>query len=186
MADATFDGDNLLILLPAAQTTVDVQTELYSAWKDFVRLDPANRRFPPAFTTEGGTDTVPGEVSGRNFFLRNDLGWRIRPPEEDIEIVLAGNLFAQDTTLVIIVPTLGAFTVLTTIQRSSLALVEQTGISGLTVGEAADLNLIKQMLSGNATVSLDDRTVTVFDTNGVTVLATFDISVDGRIRLRTS
>ena len=186
MADATFNGNALLINLPPAQTTVDIQTELYSAWKEFLLLDPRNRRFPPAFATEGGTTTVPGEVSGRNFFLRNDLGWRIKSPEEDIQIILAGNLFAADTTLPVVIPTVGDFTVLAILQRSSLALVEQTGISGLTVGEAAQLKLVTQLLAGKADVSLDDQTITIFDTNDTTVLAVLGVSVDGRNRTRIS
>ena len=49
-----------------------------------------------------------------------------------------------------------------------------------------DVRLIKQMTSGNATVSVDDLTVTVYDEDNVTVLATFSLSADGRIRTRTS
>ena len=52
--------------------------------------------------------------------------------------------------------------------------------------DQADVRLIKQMTSGNATVSVDDLTVTVYDEDQVTVLATFSLSADGRIRTRTS
>jgi len=68
---------------------------------------------------------------------------------------------------------------------AGLILVE-TAVSGLTPGETADLLLIKQMLAGGAEVSLDDKTVTVFDIDGLTPLATLDISTDGRIRIRLS
>jgi len=47
-----------------------------------------------------------------------------------------------------------------------------------------DVRLIKQMTSGNATVSVDDLSVTVYDEDMVTVLATFSLSADGRIRTR--
>lgn len=71
------------------------------------------------------------------------------------------------------------------IPGNSAGLIKATG-SGLTAGEAADLKLVKQMLAGNATVSPNNLTVTVFDDDGVTPLATFDISADARIRTRTS
>lgn len=134
MADATFNGTTLRIALPPGQTAVDVREELYTAWKEFLLADfPVNGAFPPAFSTEGGTTTVVGEASGRNYFLRNDLGWRIIPPEEDIEIVLSGNLFKTDQDLDMILPTVGGFNVLTTIQRSSLSLIEFTPSSSALV-----------------------------------------------------
>ena len=192
MADATFDGINLIVQLPAAQTSVDVQAEIYSAWKEFLLADKENLRFPQAFTTEGGSPTVPGETSGRNFFLRNDLGWRVRPPEEDINITLVGNLFSTEATLPLIIPTIGAFTVLVNIQRSSLALVEQTGISGLTAQESADLSstqadaaLARKLLGGRRVeISLDDLTVTFYDDDNIAVIAVYSISADGRLRER--
>ena len=56
--------------------------------------------------------------------------------------------------------------------------------------DGKDVKLIKAMVSGDAVVSLDDLTVTVYDpdiiTSPRTVLATFDVSADGRVRLRTS
>lgn len=56
--------------------------------------------------------------------------------------------------------------------------------------DGKDVKIIKAMVSGNAVVSLDDLTVTVYDPDSTgspqTVLATFDISVDGRVRIRTS
>jgi hypothetical protein len=183
MADATFNGLTLTITLPPGQVSVDVRAEIYSAWKEWLLLTHENRRFPPAFTTEGGTDTVPGEVSGRNYFVRNDLGWRVQPSEEDINVTLVGNLFATDSSLPMVIPTVGGFTTLVQIQRSSLALVETTGVV------QADVRLIRQMVAGEVNISLDDRTVTVYDEAGITggiILAEFDISADGRIRLRTT
>lgn len=51
--------------------------------------------------------------------------------------------------------------------------------------DGTDIMITKQMVAGNATVSVDDLTVTVFDEDGTTVIATFDVSADGRIRTRT-
>jgi len=63
--------------------------------------------------------------------------------------------------------------------NNSLLTVTDTGLI-----DQADVLLIKQMTSGNATVSVDDLLVTVYDEDGVTVLATFSLSADGRIRTR--
>lgn len=52
--------------------------------------------------------------------------------------------------------------------------------------EGDDIRLTKQLVAGNAEISSDNLTVTVFDEDGVTVLATFSISADGKIRTRTS
>lgn len=125
MVVPTFDGVNLLIILPSAEPVIDVRVDLYSEWKLWV-LDATNARFPQAFTTEGGQDTAPGEVLGRAYFLRNDLGWRIRNAEEDADVRFDGNFFQADVTLPIFVPTLGTFTVTNRLKFSSLAFVEQS------------------------------------------------------------
>lgn len=122
MADATFDGENLLVLLPAGQTVVLAERELYSAWKEWVKT-ATNSRYPLAFRTTAGDPISPTQEQAAGFFIRNDLGWRIRPPEEDINISIEGSLYAEDTTLPIVTPTVGAFTVLVGIDRSANALV---------------------------------------------------------------
>lgn len=51
----------------------------------------------------------------------------------------------------------------------------------------SDLTVIKQMLAGNATITGDGPwVVTIFDTDGVTVLETFSITADKKIRTRTT
>lgn len=112
MADATFDGDNLVITLPVGETLVDTEVDIYSAWKRFLLADPLNRRFPPAFRTAAGDPLTPGIDAGGYFFIRNDLGWRIRPAEADATVLLTSNLVPQDSSLPILIPTLGTFRVL--------------------------------------------------------------------------
>lgn len=88
-----------------------------------------------------------------------------------------GNLVALDDMDVVIsavLPT--AFTQVLLFSDTSAALLNP-----------ADLNIVKQMLAGNATITGDGPwVVTVFDTDGVTVLETFDISADKKIRTRTT
>lgn len=111
MADATFDGVNLLITLPSGQTGVDTEQDIYSAWKRWVTANNT-ANFPPAFRTIGGDPLTPGIDAGAYFFIRNDLGWRIKPAEEDATVLLTGNLAPQDSSLPILIPTTGNFSVL--------------------------------------------------------------------------
>ena len=136
----SIDGPNLIITLPSATPTIDVTVDLYSDWKEWVKVGD-NAKYPKAFDTTGGDPTTATQVLGRYYFLRNDLGWRIRGPEEDATIVIEGNLFGRDPALPIIVPTIGAYTQNLQQVVSSLALVEtvSTG-SGLSPTEATELN----------------------------------------------
>jgi hypothetical protein len=115
MADATFDGVNLVITLPLGQTSIDVETDLYSAWKRFLLTGPypeSTRKYPPAFRTIGGDPLVSGLEAGAYFFLQNNEGWRIRPAEADATVTVIGNLAGEDGDLPLTTPTLGGFTVL--------------------------------------------------------------------------
>lgn len=50
----------------------------------------------------------------------------------------------------------------------------------------ADVQLIRAVTSGRAVITPDDLTITVYDRDNTTVLATYDVSADGRIRTKTS
>jgi hypothetical protein len=111
----TFDGDNLLITLddPGANPfLVDVQDDIYSEWKEWVLTAPQNQGYPPAFRTAGGDGVTETLNAGAYSFLRNDLGWRIKPFEADGEYTFVGNIVGQDTSKPILVPTTGNFNVL--------------------------------------------------------------------------
>jgi len=107
-----FDGDNLIITLNAGGSlhTVDAGENLYSEWKEWLKTSDA--QYEPAFRVVGGDPLTPGITAGSYFFLRNDLGWRIRPAEEDATILMTGNLVPEDSALPIAIPTIGAYTVL--------------------------------------------------------------------------
>ena len=61
-----------------------------------------------------------------------------------------------------------------------------TTLTDIGLVDQADVKIIKQMVAGNVTISLDDLTVTVLDEDDVTVLVVLDVSADGRIRTRTT
>jgi len=110
-----FDGDNLVITLDAPTDgilTIDAEVGLYNAWKDWMLESYANRKYPQAFRTVGGDSLTPGIDAGAYFFIQNNLGWRIRPFEADATVFLTGNLAPEDSTLPIMIPTIGTYTVL--------------------------------------------------------------------------
>lgn len=112
----TFNGEELIITLEAGVTEVDVQVDLYTAWKTWQLTSgpdgSSNRRYPQAFRATGGDAVTTTLDAGGYFYLRNDLGWRIRPAEEDATILFIQSLVPQDATLPVIMRTLGAYTVL--------------------------------------------------------------------------
>lgn len=91
----TFDGINKRIYINPDVTNIDVETDLYSDWKEWAILYD-NLKYEPAFRTTGGDPLPGGRRVGQYFFLIN--GWRLVPPVDflidDIEIV--GNLFTED------------------------------------------------------------------------------------------
>lgn len=105
----TYDGENLIITLDAGATNID-WIDVYSDWKDWLLSDPYNRAYPEAFRTTGGDPLNLFLNAGSYWFLRNDLGWRIRPPEENITILASGNLAPEDAAIDMFLPTVGAYT----------------------------------------------------------------------------
>jgi hypothetical protein len=116
MADATFDGANLLITLASGDatgvSTIDAEQDIYSPWKEYFKTSD-NSKFPLAFRTVGGDTLTASLDAGSYFFLQNDLGWRIKPAEQQGQTInITGNLVAEDSTLPMVVPTSAANTVL--------------------------------------------------------------------------
>lgn len=139
MADATFDGVNLIIQIPSTGT-FDVQRDLYSAWKRWAVLSE-NAKYPSAFDTTGGDDIGGGQQVAPYFFLRNDNGWRIRAPDANGEIILQGNLFPRDPVTDTFLQAAG-FDAFIRQEVSTRAVVVETGVSGLTASESTQLSLI--------------------------------------------
>jgi len=171
----TFDGETLIVTLDSGVTTVSVADDLYKEWKLW-QLD-GNMRFPAAFSTEGGQATTATGTVSAFYFLRNDLGWRLRGPEEDIEIYLQGNLYGTDPDLPIRVMTIGNYNSLMAIDRDASSVVETVvSGSGLSTEQATWLEELhkrfglragKPLTETPAGAVVDDVTL-VFTGNGVT------------------
>jgi hypothetical protein len=136
MADVIFDGNNLNIILPSIGS-FDVQTEMYSAWKEWVRIND-NSKFPPAFDTTGGDDVGSGQTIAPYFFCRNDLGWRIKMPNDNGEIVVFGNLFPRNANLTLFEQTSG-FDAFLRLEVSTRAIVVEVPTSGVTEQDKTDI-----------------------------------------------
>tara|TARA_B100000768_G_scaffold98553_1_gene91910 strand:+ start:113 stop:544 length:432 start_codon:yes stop_codon:yes gene_type:complete len=140
---ATFDGPSLTIQLPSVEP-YDAQRDLYSAWKQWAGLSD-NLKYLPAFDTTGGDVISEGQTIAPYFFCRNDLGWRIKMPDDDGEIVLAGNIFARDSNETLFQQSPG-YDAFLRLEVSSRAVVIESGVSGLTPAESALLKLIPALL----------------------------------------
>ena len=104
----TFDGDNLVMTLDAI-TSQDVIDSWYEPWKDWMLSSPINRGYPQLFISEGGGPVDATQSQGAYIRVNNSAGWRIRPPEQNIEIIYTGSLLRVDDNLPIFIPTIGSF-----------------------------------------------------------------------------
>jgi hypothetical protein len=136
MPTATFDGPNLIVQLPSVGT-YDAQADIYSRWKDWVLLSD-NAKYPPAFDTTGGDPTGGSNTISPSYFLRNDLGWRIKMPEASGSAIIDGNVFPRDDGTDEILPPDGAFTVVYTKILTSNATTVTVG-SGVTAQDKTDI-----------------------------------------------
>lgn len=108
--------------------------------------------------------------------------------------VNGGDLVAVDAAGDPLAPTLNTFGTNLTVELSTSPALIQSGISGLTAQESADLAgtaadaaLVRKVVAGRrAVISLDDLTVTFYDDDNTTVIAVFSVSADGRLRERTA
>lgn len=145
-----FDGANKLITINSGVTSFDAQ-DMYSEWKNWVLANPINAAWLPAFRTVGGDSLTPGIKAGAYYFIANNYGWRIKPPEEDCNIVITGNLAPEDSAQDIFIPTTGAYTA---------AII---GLQPITQN-VSDLLTIQEEALYNGTVNID----TVYGVSGTT------------------
>lgn len=153
---ATFDAVNKLITLievPISnQVALSTAVDLYSDAKEDWNTDSILKKFTFPFRVIGGDDLGGGLSAGAYFFLRNDLGWRIKPYEGDHELTINGNLYANDPNSLIFRATTGAFTVAIRLNTSSLT--QQTaGTDPSSVATAVRTELTPELLLMDASVS---------------------------------
>jgi len=182
MATFTFDGPNKRILVDAEiGDSLFVPAELYSDWKVWVAA--GNAQFEPAFAESvGGNDLGAGAALDAYIFLRNDLGWRIRPDARDHTLTVDGNLFGADAGITLFAPTTSPALVQIERRFSARALAVDSGGGGASSSaiaaavwahaSAVDLQakvaLVEKILRNKTVTDPVSGTMTVFADDGVT------------------
>jgi hypothetical protein len=90
-----FDGEQRIIQLMDGFTSLNVQKDVYSAWKQWMVIRDFSK-WPPALRTVGGDPISATEALGDTYFLTN--GWRIRPYVGDYQLDIDGNLYVDGGT----------------------------------------------------------------------------------------
>ena len=91
----TFDGPNKLILINEGETSVDIQADVYSNWKQW-SLQRDNTKFLQAISTLGGVPITESTFVGDTYFLEN--GWRIQPwtTAAGYIVDIIGNIYTRE------------------------------------------------------------------------------------------
>ena len=184
-----FDADNRLIIVDSGITSLDAEIDLYSAAKREWKDDPILNKLKLPLRTVAGDPLGGSRVVGAYFFLQNQPGadWRIRPSEADHELVIVGNLYSEDPTQPMIIPTLGEYTVTVHIEKSSLTQKIITG-SGVTQQDKEDIAVevwthtdglklsdLHDLELGRWKVDKTTKQMTLYKADGQTPLITFDL-----------
>ena len=153
----TFDGINKLILVNEGETTLDIQTDVYGGWKEWL-LQRDNIKYEKAITTLGGDPITESTFIGDTYFLEN--GWRIQPWSSFNGYILdvVGNIYTREAGGNPVNPTPNVSVLLTR------ANITETAIVG---GAATENRLLEiwQILGLDATnaQTIRDTSITVGD-----------------------
>ena len=95
-----FDGPNKIIWVAAGVTNLDVQADVYSAWKEWnlgSQEAPNPTAYLQAISAIGGDPITDTQNVGITYFLEN--GWRIQPvPSGDPYVLtVTGNIYTRET-----------------------------------------------------------------------------------------
>lgn len=126
----TLDGPTRRIILDSASVSA---AEIWSAWVDWHK---DNKQWPLAFAQVGGDSLGSGLYIPPYFFLLNN--WRVRPMEQNHNLVITGNLFVEGGG-VPLVNTLGVYQInanyTVPVQAQGIA---TSGSTGPTAAETAE------------------------------------------------
>ena len=131
MGKVSFNGPQRLIVVGYEVASLDVKTDIYTAWKNWAVQDN-NAMYSPAISVIGGDPIGPGLFLGSTYFLEN--GWKIRSYEASHSLTIVGNLYSRDGSS-LFVPTLGNHNVIINTSRSNLVDTVATGGSNTDLSE---------------------------------------------------
>lgn len=98
-----FDGASKVIYVHPEVTTLDIRSEVYSAWIDWVVLRD-NSKFLPAMRYTGFDPIGGGQYTGDSYFLTN--GWKLSIDLASVRVT--GVLFSDDYATAYYTPSLAA------------------------------------------------------------------------------
>jgi hypothetical protein len=153
----TFDGPNKLILVNEGETSIDVQVDIYSNWKEWT-LQRDNAKFLQAISTLGGDPITSETFVGDTYFLEN--GWRIQPYSSYNGYILdvVGNIYTREPGQNPVNPTSNVSVTLT---RSNIT---ETAIAGGAATENRLLEIWKILgLDSTNPQLIKDTSITVGD-----------------------
>ena len=153
---------------------LDVQRDFYSECKRlwFSNATLNRLRFP--FFSIGGNSLTPTRKLGGYFFLRNDLGWRLKPFENDHQLILDENLFGNDTSLPVIRPTDGSFTV-DIVRTVSPLTVESISFEQQ---DRTRLARVEKIIANKMVTDPTSGTLTVYENDSITPSETAEVFED--------
>lgn len=136
-----FEGDVLRIHInPAAVVNGQISftvEELWTEWSDWMAQGD-NSKYPLALRSTGGDPIGGGMEVGTYIFLRNDLGWRGKPPEVNpCTVIINGSFYGEDPLLPVMENLAGQETDLI-INRSSMTTAIQTSGATFTLDQIAE------------------------------------------------
>ena len=131
-----FDGVYKIIYVSEGITSINVQEDIYSDWKEWVQVND-NAKYIQALSAVGGDPITDTQFLGTTYFLEN--GWRLKPWDSDVPYILSidGNLFTREPGQN---PSLPAINASVSFNRSNLVdlLVVDAGSSNTTVNVSAN------------------------------------------------
>lgn len=153
----TFDGENKLILINFGITDIDVAIDIYSDWKEWIRIRD-NAKYEQAMRVVGGDPVGGGEFLGDNVFLIN--GWRCRTWEGDHILNVSRNLRIDEsdpdiaTSPNVFLPTLDPHNI--TINSNFSVITNTIQVSGSGGGFADDDRTTLESIESLVTVMYSD------------------------------
>lgn len=136
-----FDGLNRLIIVTPNANSINIKIDVYSAWKEWLRIED-HTKWLPAMRTTGGDDIGGGSFSGDIYFLIND--WRMIV---DHSCNIDGVIFSDDFPSPF-APVLGTQIVVNKVSSLSTVIQPTVSIDGIEVPTASQ---IRQEIDSNST-----------------------------------
>ena len=163
----TFDGPNRLILINYGETALDFTDDIYSRWKEWVRMEDYSK-YPNALSVIGGETIGGGQFVGATYFLEN--GWRIKPWEGNHNFDLTGNIYTREEGETPYVNTDGNWKINITNRVSTLVFKVETAGSGSAGATINPYDIAQAVWNYSTSASLDTE---AFGEHLYTKVATF-------------